>query len=358
MNYIPLAELYPGMIIAEDVYAPGSSQLLLPAGFVLTPKAIARLEFYSVFSVKITDGTKENTSKKSAFSTFSERVRKSDAFIKFSETYTQDINSFKLSLNKAVSRNKPLELEALLSDTFRLLQYENKRINLFDMLTNLRHLDDATYAHSINVALICNIFAGWLHYSEEDIQTATLCGLLHDIGKIMVPEHILTKKGKLTAQEYDIVKAHTVKGYQKLRDLQIDSTICNVALMHHERYDGSGYPLGLENEQINSFACLVGIADVYDAMTSARAYRDPICPFDVISLLETEGYQKYSPKYLLTFLENIVNSYLLNTVRLSDGREGTIVFINKDKLSCPTVKVGDGYVDLSKQTNLSIVKVI
>lgn len=355
MKYIPSTKLRPGMITAEDVYAPGSSQLLLPAGFTLTPKSIARLEFYSVFSVKIAD---ENEKPVQEFSTFSERVRNSEEFVKFSQSYTKDIDTFKTSLNDVINRNKPLEPEILLTDTLSLLYSEDRRVNLFDMLTNLRDLDDTTYAHNINVALICNIFAGWLHYSEEDIKIATLCGLLHDIGKLMIPEHILKKKGKLTAQEYDIVKSHTVKGYQKLHELNVDSRICNAALMHHERYDGSGYPLGLEGEQISSFASLVGIADVYDAMTSARAYRGPVCPFDVISLLEMEGYQKYAPKYLMTFLENIVNSYLLNTVRLSDGREGTLVYVNKDKFSCPTIKVGDEYVDLMKQTDLTIVQVI
>ena len=358
MKYIPLAELYPGMVTGEDVYAPGSSQLLLPSGFTLTAKSIARLEFYSVFSIKIVEKKSETQKQENEFSSFSERVRSSEEFIQFSNSYSKDIDTFKDSLNDIVHRNKPLETEALLSDTLSLLQTGDGRINLFDMLTNLRNLDDATYAHNINVALICNIFAGWLHYSEEDIKIATLCGLLHDIGKMMVPEEILKKKGKLTRQEYDIVKAHTVKGYQKLRELHVDNRVCNAALMHHERYDGSGYPLGLEGEQISSFACLVGIADVYDAMTSARAYRPPVCPFDVISLLETDGYQKYSPQYLMTFLENIVNSYLLNTVRLSDGREGTLVYVNRDKFSCPTVKVGEEYVDLFKQTDLTIVKVL
>ena len=126
--------------------------------------------------------------------------------------------------------------------------------------------------------------------------------------------------------------------------------------MHHERYDGSGYPLHLKGEQISSFASLVSLADVYDAMTSARVYRGPVCPFTVISLMESDGYQKYAPRYLLTFLENIVNTYLLHTVLLSDGSEGTIVFINKDKL--PTVKVGSQYIDLAKRTELSIVKIL
>ena len=98
----------------------------------------------------------------------------------------------------------------------------------------------------------------------------------------------------------------------------------------------------------------MGIADVYDAMTSARVYRGPLCPFVVIEEFEKEGILKYDPAYLFPFLENIVNTYILNHCRLSDGREGTIVFINRAKLSRPTVKCGTTYVDLSKQQDLTI----
>lgn len=358
MPRIAISDLYPGMVIAEDIYVPNTSQLLLPKGVALSSKSIARLEFYSIYSVRIAEKKQEASKPAPKPETFSERIRNSEDFMEFAGHYSGSVSLFKKALNHVVNYNEPLDSDALFADTMSLLQAGSRRVNLFDMLTNLRSYDDTTYVHNINVALICNVFAGWLHFSEEDIKIATLCGLFHDIGKMMIPEEILKKTGALTPQEYEIVKSHAVKGYQKLHSLQMDSRICNAALMHHERYDGSGYPLGLEGEHIPPFASLVGIADVYDAMTSARAYREPVCPFDVISLLESDGYQKYAPKYLMTFLENIANSYLLNTVRLSDGREGTIVYINKDKFSCPTVQVGDTYVDLFKSSELTIEKVI
>lgn len=356
MRNIPIANLYPGMVTAEDVYAHGSSQLILPKGLILTDKTITKLELYSLFSIKIEDEESKAPFEKDE--TFSERVRNSAEFKEFSEKYDEDIKLFEHSLNDIVRQNSPLEADVLLADTLQLLQTESGRVNVFDMLTNLRDYDDLAYAHAINVALISNVFAGWLNFSEEDIETATLCGLLHDIGKLMIPEKILKKPAALTPEEYEVIKAHPVKGYQKLRECGVDLRICNAALMHHERYDGSGYPLHLKGEQISSFASLVSLADVYDAMTSARVYRGPVCPFTVISLMESDGYQKYAPRYLLTFLENIVNTYLLHTVLLSDGSEGTIVFINKDKLARPTVKVGSQYIDLAKRIELSIVKIL
>ena len=206
MRNIPIANLYPGMVTAEDVYAHGSSQLILPKGLILTDKTITKLELYSLLSIKVEDEESKAPFEKDE--TFSERVRNSAEFKKFSEKYDEDIKLFEHSLNDIVRQNSPLEADVLLADTLQLLQTESGRVNVFDMLTNLRDYDDLTYAHAINVALISNVFAGWLNFSEEDIETATLCGLLHDIGKLMIPEKILKKPAALTPEEYEVIKAH------------------------------------------------------------------------------------------------------------------------------------------------------
>ena len=124
--------------------------------------------------------------------------------------------------------------------------------------------------------------------------------------------------------------------------------------MHHERYDGTGYPNHLVGKEIDDMAAIVAIADVYDAMTAARVYRGPVCPFRVIELYESEGFQKYDVEYLMTFLENVVNTYIRNRCRLSDGREGDIIYINRYKLSRPIVQCGTEYVNLSEYPDLTI----
>lgn len=196
--------------------------------------------------------------------------------------------------------------------------------------------------------------------SEEETRVLTLAGLLHDIGKMLVPKEIITKAGNLTKEEFDIIKTHSIKGYQALKDYSIDIRIKYVALMHHERCDGSGYPNGFVKEQLDDFARIVAIADVYDAMTSSRRYRDAICPFDVVEEFERDGFLKFDPGYLMTFLERIVLSYLHNIVRLNDGREGEVVMINKLSLSKPIVRIGEEFIDLSATKNhkLSIKAII
>ena len=226
------------------------------------------------------------------------------------------------------------------------------------MLHCMREYDDATYVHCMNVALICNIFGRWLRLSEEEIRYATSSGLLHDIGKTRIPDAIIKKPGRLTALEYGIVKTHPQEGYRMLEKSSLPDNIRNAVLMHHERCDGSGYPLGLSGDKIDPYAKMVAIADVYDAMTSARIYRGPLCPFKAIALFESEGLQKYDTRFILTFLENVVNTYLLNTVLLSNGETGKIVYINKDHLSSPTIQTDHGFIDLSIHTDIIIESII
>ena len=129
--------------------------------------------------------------------------------------------------------------------------------------------------------------------------------------------------------------------------------------MHHERCDGSGYPSGLDEDLIDEYAMIVGIADVYDAMTAARSYRAPLCAFQVISNFEKDGYQKYPAKYITTFLKQIAATYQSNRVVLSDGRGGKIVMINPNDLSRPVIQFDDNEcLDLSTHRDLYITAVI
>ncbi len=128
--------------------------------------------------------------------------------------------------------------------------------------------------------------------------------------------------------------------------------------MHHERCDGSGYPSRLLTNDIDEFAKIVAIADVYDAMTSARVYRGPLCPFDVVHIFETEGLKKFEPKYLLTFLKRIMDTYMNNDVLLNNGETGTIIMINQLYLSKPVIKTAASFIDLSQEPDLYITKIL
>ena len=351
MKRILTRKLVPGMVLANDVTTYDSSIKLLDKGTILEEKDIARLAFYSIIDVLIEDVPAAEAvagSTSASELNYSERLKQSEQFKAFKKDFEQCAHQFEKSINDVILNAADLNVPDVMSPIYDLLKKGKSTSDIFDMLHNLRMYDDATYTHCINVALISNIIAQWLRLDENEVAVATQAGLFHDIGKILIPDSIITKPGKLTESEYSIVKTHPQRGYEILKNLNISSHVKNAAVMHHERCDGSGYPLKLKGPQIDRYAKLVAIADVYDAMTSARYYREPLCPFIAISMFEDEGFQKYDPEIILCFLQNIVNTYLLNTVRLNTGEVGEIVFINKTALSKPTIKVNDDYIDLSK----------
>lgn len=331
-------------------------QLILPKETILTDAQIIKLELYNVLSVYVKDEYVQPpiSSQDQTDSSYFQRIKSSREFQEFKKLYEEEVDSFKNAINKVVVKNIQLDVKELLSHTLLMVADDRAHISIFDMLHNMREYDDSTYAHCLNVGLICHVFAHWLHLSEEETEMATACGLLHDVGKLLVPRDIIVKPGKLTEPEYDQIKKHPTEGFRLLQAHHIDKHICNAALMHHERCDGSGYPLGLKANQLEPYAKMVAIVDVYDAMTAARVYRAPICPFKVIEIFEQEGLQRYDVSFVLCFLENIVNTYIQNRCRLSDGREGNIIFINKQKLCRPVVQCGKDYIDLSKEPSLYI----
>lgn len=358
MKRIGVSNLVAGMVTAEDVYNY-NNQLVVPRGLVLDDKTIAKLDYYSILSVRIEDEKVEVNDEAAHYTkSYSERIKESPEFVRFKKEFDADVESFKDAINDVVVKGAPLDVDKLLNQTLNILDIAATTPNMFDMLHCMREYDDATYVHSMNVALICNVMARWLHMSEKEISKATVCGLLHDIGKTMIPATIIKKPGKLTNEEYTVVKKHPQAGYELLKKSKLDNDILNAVLMHHERSDGTGYPLGLSGQQISVYARMVSIADVYDAMTSARVYRGPLCPFTTIEIFEEEGLQKYDPQFIMTFLENVVNTYLLNSVQLSNGEKGTIVYINKDRLSRPTVRTDSDFLDLATHQDIKILSIV
>lgn len=353
MKRVRTAELRPGMKTAEDVYSY-NNQMIMPKGTVLDDKMITRLEFYSVLAIRVSedgDVTEEYSSPEET--SHSNSIKASKEFREFERSFLKNTEALKDSM-QVISQGGPIDTPELVNSITSLIAPNMTSISVFDMLHNMRQYDDFTYMHSMNVALICNVFAKWLKMSEKDIEIVTLGGLLHDIGKLKIPDNIMRKPDKLTPAEYNIIKTHSLQGYNILKDQNVDESIKQCALMHHERCDGTGYPFGVTGDKINSYAKIVAIADVYDAMTAARIYRGPLCPFKVIGIFESEGLQKYDSHYILTFLEHVASTYMNTRVKLNNGEEGNVVFMNRSQYSKPMIQCGDKFIDLSKETDLFI----
>ena len=366
MGSLFTSELKEGMITAADTYST-SGHLILPKDTVITKSVINKLAANNVVFVDIVDvnevSADENagTIDLSDLSTFSEAQKKildTPAYKKFKRRYEKGIDEMKDNLNDIVNKFAPINVDEMVKNTLNIVKAADSPLSVLTMISTLKEYDDSTFNHSLNVALICNIFAKWLGLDQEKTELLTSCGLLHDIGKLAIPDSIIKKPGKLTDEEYQIVKQHTKKGYEILKRNNVDIHIQYAALMHHEKCDGSGYPLGLKESQIDWCAQIVTIADIYEAMTANRVYREALSPVKVITMFEEDGLRKYNPKYLLTFLEHVVNSYVNCKVKLSNGEEGDIVYINKVNLSKPLIKTKNSFIDLSKNSAVSIESVM
>lgn len=366
------------MIVADDVYT-SDDKLVIPEGTVLTEDIIDSLKEYGVFAIRIKvddDGNNaaaENekvtpagdealneqrqeikNSAEQEHESFLKQVKESKEFEVFHSAFVDSVDNLKNVFSKVVMHNEQIDGESILSDVENVVSKGRNSIHILDMLQCMRGYDDVTYVHSVNVALLSNMIGRIVYpdISDEELKVLTLAGLLHDIGKMMVPDNIIQKKGRLTLPEYNLVKTHVLFGNNILKGIDnLDPRIAEVAMRHHERCDGTGYPGGYKREQIEPFARIVAIADTYDAMTSDRAYRAAICPFDVIEMFEHEGIVKYDVAFLLPFLEKAVQAYMNTDVRLSTNQIGKVIMINKNEFSKPVVQVGDEFYDLSKETN-------
>lgn len=359
---VKLDNLEVGMIVADDVYTE-SDQLIIPKRSIMNEKLMTKLKLYGVPAISIVDFepsyTENSLSSEPRVLTQSEKVKSSEEYKEYKKKFSKKVNelqsTFKDVASKGLSED---EADSVMEAAQEILKESLAMPSIFDMLHNMREMSDSVYSHSVNVSLISAILGKWLRFSQKDIEILAMAGMFHDVGKLLIPENILLKPYKLTEKEFDVMKTHTYKGYQLLKDMDINNHIKYVALMHHERCDGSGYPMGIKGDKIDKFAKIVAIADVYDAMTSSRVYRDPICPFVVISNFEQYGFQLYEIEYIMTFLKNIANTYINSQVRLSNGMVGEIIMINSLTLSKPVVKVGETYMDLSKETQVGIEFII
>ena len=355
-----------GAVVAGDVYTAGG-HLVIPKGTVLDKEIIEKLKYYSIFDFFIEESEitsyEQDDLERMIFSeeeqeageedAYYKRLRKSEEFKKFEGMFNKSVVKMKESINDIVFKNAPIDVDDMLCDIRNVTREFKPDVSLFDMVHCIEGYDDQTYVHSVNVALIARIISTWMGHDAESIDAITLGGLLHDIGKVMIPKDVITKPGRLTPTEYALVQSHTVHGYNILKNQNIDERIKNCALMHHERCNGKGYPYQREYSQIDEAARIIAIADVYDAMTSNRVYRSGMCPYDVISIFE-DNSQEYDQIIMKMVMERIANTYINNEVIVNDDLEGRIVMINQQKLSKPVVLVGAAYVDLSKEKNLRI----
>ncbi len=369
MQVLNVSDLRPGMIAAENIITK-RGQTIATTGTKLTSPLIARLSFYNVETVSVDEEKVEAPAPEPVVETkkptinetisYTNRLKAAPEYQEFQVNYSIALNELEDTFIDIIEfKGINFDQERILS-TFSPLYHHKTSLDILTLLQTMGGSDDTVYAHSINVALVSRAIGKWLKMGRQELDDLTMAGLLHDLGKANVPPEILNKAGKLTDEEFAIIKNHALDGRKMLKEVpRIDPRYLNAASQHHERSDGTGYPRQLTDDEIDDFAAIIAIADVYDAMTASRSYRNAMCPFQVIAAFERDGLSKYHTKYILTFLEHIATAHQNSLVVLSNGSRGRVVYINNSSLSKPIVELSDGtMLDLSRQTELSITSIL
>jgi putative nucleotidyltransferase with HDIG domain len=221
-------------------------------------------------------------------------------------------------------------------------------------LARLKTADDYTYMHSIAVCAMMVALANQLGLDEGQTRLAGLSGLMHDIGKALMPMEVLNKPGKLTDAEYTIIKSHPVEGHRLLlTGRAVAPIVLDVVMHHHEKSDGSGYPEGLKSDSISLFAKMGAVCDVYDAITSNRPYKTGWDPAESLRKMAEWSNGHFDLKVFQAFVKSLGIYPIGSLVRLTSGRLGVVMEQTGKSLTTPMVKVF-----FSTKSNMRIVPVL
>ncbi|UJF34696.1 HD-GYP domain-containing protein [Paenibacillus hexagrammi] len=229
--------------------------------------------------------------------------------------------------------------------------------DVVSLLLSLNSKDDYTYQHSVQVGMLSYYIAKWMGKSELEALHLGKSGYLHDIGKSRIDQNILQKPGKLTSKEYDEIKKHTIYGYEILRSSLQDTAMALAALQHHERMDGSGYPLRKKDKEIHPFAQIVAVADVYSAMICHRVYQQKRDLLIVLKELNRMSFGELDPQITQVFIRQMIPNFIGKKVSLSDGRTGTIVMTNPSDFFKPLIRINQEFFDLSQIGHVEITNI-
>lgn len=353
---VQLFNIKEGMLISRDVYTD-SDMFLIPADTVITQNHILKMELYQVGSIYIFETENQKPTPRRTNVSMPNipfiPINETLAFKEFEQHYEHQLEEIGDTFLNIITTGQ-VDTNSITAIADEVMNEVKSSSDLFSYMCRLQNKDDITYTHVLNVSILATIFGKWLNLPETDIKNLTIAGMLHDIGKTQIPDALLKKAGTLTPQEYEEMKKHTIYGYQLISNTNLNPGIKQSILMHHEKMNGYGYPLGIPWDQVHRYTKIIGIVDVYDAMTSDRPYRKRLHPFQVIKMFEEECYGVLDTEYLYVFLQNIARNYIGNHVRLVDGRTGKIVFIHPSTPSKPLVEVDGDIIDLTKFNNLTI----
>lgn len=318
-----------GLKASKDLYN-NSGVLLLCKGQPITKDIRNLLEKREVFIIRKQKNNMENSARKAK--TFSK-----DIYIKLVDSLWNIYRESKSVVPEQI------KITALLVETI-IKEIKPKKVYLgigeeHFSLEKLKQNDYVTFIHSVNVALLAALVGTRLGYKEKKLKYLILGALLHDIGKLKVPKEILNKPGRLTDEEFAIVKQHPLTGIEILKNVRLLNRVMAMVSQHHERWTGTGYPFGLSGNNIHEDAQIIAVTDVYEALTADRPYRKGLPHYHALEMILAWSGKDFNPKVVQAFRESLVLYPENAIVTLNTKEIGVIVSVSTQLPTRPIVRI-------------------
>lgn len=350
-------ELQVGMISSKEIKSEG--RVLLAKGIPITEQVITKLRdsyFYTKIEVYYEEDDNLNNNLDHNYdNNYDKKIKTIEEVEKSLVNLSFDVQNIFENMECLQSSS----IEEVRKFAARIQEELESTSSIIKNIVLYGSGSDTIYRHGVNVAALSTILGRWIGLNEQELNLLTYSAILHDFGKIKISKDILDKPGILTSKEFDVIKHHPVIGYNYIKQIKfLDKSVSFGVLMHHEKSDGSGYPLGLKGDKIHKFAKIIAISDVFDAVNSDRIYKKSKKPFEALQLIQRESLGKLDYEYCNIFLNHVINYYMGENALLSNRRLCKIIQIDIKDIEKPLLLDDTAFVDLKTQKDLYIEKLV
>ena len=341
---VSIDEIEVGMILQDIFNADGK---LLQSSITITSReqveTLKRQGVEYAYIVAASENTPSVPAPAADNSAADQNIQRENAYYrelsKAKEVHQATLEAARNTLHDA-RFGKPVAIEAIERAAEEMVSSIMRNPDALVSLSQIKGYDEYTYVHSVNVGILITSLVHSMNYPEEQLLEAGIGGLMHDIGKMRVPEHILNKPGKYTSEEFAIMKRHPENGLAILKNSNSISDLSKMVIIeHHERFNGKGYPKGLDEKNIHEIGLVAAVADVYDAMTTDRIYRSAWTPQRTLAMIFQGCDIDYSRRIVELFTKNLGIYPVGSFVRLTSGEMGVVIRVDKGSILAPDILI-------------------
>ncbi len=324
MRFVPIKELQEGMAVGESIYN-SENRLLIGHHVILNKKMILDLASHGYTGIYIDD---EFTRGIEIQQVLKPALRR--------KTLGVVHNMFQKTMEGSAGYSEEEAIKNLVVDVVDDIMNDG---DIMQNMLEVKDYDNYTYNHSVSVGILSVIIGANMGLKYEELQDLLTGALLHDIGKTFINAEVLNNPRRLTEEEWEDMKAHPTYGFEYLNsNFRFHSAVNCAVLEHHENFDGTGYPMGIQGDDIQLYARIIRVADVYDAMASKRPYHEAMLPGDVIEYMMSHVGTQLDPKIVRVMLDNLCVYPVGCEVLLSDGDHAIVTENHRGFILRPTVK--------------------